>query len=132
MGEPIVAVFVAHFHTREGNIIEWQYPEDVDLSGVEFKAIASGCHQNDTDFIYFKHADYYGLACFHKLSTSDLDERNARMRSVGCFVRHHYVLRQHQSFLLQQAALLNQSSEAKGEADFSPLVKMYESSQSSG
>jgi len=35
-----------------GNVIEWRMPEDVDLEGVEFKAMASGSHTLKTDFVY--------------------------------------------------------------------------------
>ena len=35
----------------EGNIIEWQYPEDINLSEVEFKAMASGSHTITQDFM---------------------------------------------------------------------------------
>jgi virulence-associated protein VagC len=34
-----------------GNIVEWRLPEDVDLDGVEFKAMASGSHTLRTDFV---------------------------------------------------------------------------------
>lgn len=35
-----------------GNVIEWRIPEDIDLEGVEFKAMASGSHTLRTDFVY--------------------------------------------------------------------------------
>jgi len=35
-----------------GNVIEWRMPEDIDLEGVEFKAMASGSHTLKTDFVY--------------------------------------------------------------------------------
>jgi len=35
-----------------GNVVEWRLPEDIDLDGVEFKAIASGSHTLKTDFVY--------------------------------------------------------------------------------
>ena len=34
-----------------GNVIEWCMPEDVDLDGVEFKAMASGSHTLSKDFV---------------------------------------------------------------------------------
>jgi len=48
---------VSHCKLREtdlltGNVIEWRLPEDVDLEGVEFKAMASGSHTLKTDFVY--------------------------------------------------------------------------------
>jgi len=35
-----------------GNVVEWWLPEDIDLEGVEFKAMASGSHTLKTDFVY--------------------------------------------------------------------------------
>jgi len=35
-----------------GNVIEWRMPEDIDIEGVEFKAMASGSHTLKTDFVY--------------------------------------------------------------------------------
>jgi len=34
-----------------GNMLEWCLPKDMDLDGVEFKAIASGSHRVTTDFM---------------------------------------------------------------------------------
>jgi hypothetical protein len=34
-----------------GNIIEWKHPETVQLTGVEFKALASGAHTVFKDFV---------------------------------------------------------------------------------
>ena len=34
-----------------GNIIEWCIPEETDLDGVEFKAMTSGSHTLDNDFV---------------------------------------------------------------------------------
>ena len=36
---------------RQGNVVEWQFPVEVDLDGVEFRAIASGFHKVDSDFM---------------------------------------------------------------------------------
>jgi len=35
-----------------GNVVEWRMPEDIDLEGVEFKAMTSGSHTLKTDFVY--------------------------------------------------------------------------------
>ena len=35
----------------EGNSIEWSFPEDIDLDSVEFKAMPSGAHTIDCDFM---------------------------------------------------------------------------------
>lgn len=34
-----------------GNVIEWRYPPEVNLEGVEFKSIASGLHNVAKDFM---------------------------------------------------------------------------------
>ncbi len=37
---------------KKGNVIEWQHPRDVELPGVEFKAMVSGSHNIDDDIVY--------------------------------------------------------------------------------
>lgn len=44
------ALSVACVHAV-GNMLEWCLPKDMDLEGVEFKAIASGSHRVTTDFM---------------------------------------------------------------------------------
>ncbi len=34
-----------------GNVVEWRLPEDIDLDGIEFKAMASGSHKLRNDFV---------------------------------------------------------------------------------
>ena len=34
-----------------GNIVEWVYPEEISLDGLEFKAMASGFHTVSSDFM---------------------------------------------------------------------------------
>jgi len=41
-----------------GNVVEWRMPEDIDLEGIEFKAMASGSHTLKTDFVYVKILSY--------------------------------------------------------------------------
>ena len=40
------------FLTFSGNMIEWCLPEDIDLEGVEFKAMSSGSHTQLNDFVW--------------------------------------------------------------------------------
>ena len=40
------------FTCFKGNEIEWKHPRSVDLTGVEFKALASGSHTITRDFMY--------------------------------------------------------------------------------
>ena len=34
-----------------GNVVEWKYPDVVNLEGIEFKCIASGSHNIPKDFV---------------------------------------------------------------------------------
>lgn len=34
-----------------GNIVEWRYPAEVVLEGIEFKSMASGLHRITKDFM---------------------------------------------------------------------------------
>ena len=47
----IVTALVAFVIYEPGNVIEWKLPEDIDLDGVEFKAMTSGSHTLKTDFV---------------------------------------------------------------------------------
>ncbi|KXJ13053.1 protein LCHN [Exaiptasia diaphana] len=96
----IVAVFVVHFDTRKGNIIEWKYPRDIDLSEVEFKALASGSHTIMQDFVYFKTNDnLFGLSCFERITVDSVEERGSRMKSVGIICARYTSLHEHLPFL---------------------------------
>lgn len=98
----LVAVFVATFDTRHGNTLEWTCPRNMDLDGVEFKSLASGLHHVAKDFVYFKINDYYGLSCFEKISVSSVQERGARMKSVGVLAHTYRYLHLHREFLQRQ------------------------------
>ena len=98
----IVALFVVIFDTKRGNEVEWQYPQDVDLAGVEFKALVSGSHTINEDFVYFQHQGLFGLSCFALKHVDSADERGARMKSVGIICTSYTSLHEHQDFLDQQ------------------------------
>ncbi|XP_071957378.1 DENN domain-containing protein 11-like [Antedon mediterranea] len=98
----IIAIFVVAFDTRSGNVIEWSTPEDIDLEGVEFKAMASGSHTVNSDFIFFKKDNYYGLSCYEKIKVESLEERGARMKSVGILATSYTTLYRHMQFLENQ------------------------------
>lgn len=42
---------IAHSPLPSGNIVEWKYPPEVNLEGVEFKSLASGLHHVTKDFM---------------------------------------------------------------------------------
>ncbi|XP_070574662.1 DENN domain-containing protein 11-like [Ptychodera flava] len=100
--DQIVAIFVVAFDTRSGNIIEWCLPEEIDLEGVEFKAMASGSHKIDSDFIYFRKGNFFGLACFENMRVDNIVERGARMKSVGILATSYTLLYRHMQFLESQ------------------------------
>ncbi|XP_056133162.1 DENN domain-containing protein 11-like [Lampris incognitus] len=119
--DQIVSVFVVTFNTRSGNMLEWCLPRDMDLEGVEFKAIASGSHRVTTDFIYFRKGCYFGLACFANMAVESAVERGARMKSVGILSPSYTLLYRYMSFLEHQVRLQLQFP-----GHYSPLEAFYE------
>uniref|UniRef100_A0A8C6TN14 DENN domain-containing protein 11 n=1 Tax=Neogobius melanostomus TaxID=47308 RepID=A0A8C6TN14_9GOBI len=119
--DQIVSVFVVTFNTRTGNMLEWCLPKDMDLDGVEFKAIASGSHRVSTDFIYFRKGSYFGLACFANMAVESTVERGARMKSVGILSPSYTLLYRYMSFLEHQVRLQLQTP-----GHYSPLEAFYE------
>ncbi|XP_034434804.1 DENN domain-containing protein 11-like [Hippoglossus hippoglossus] len=119
--DQIVSVFVVAFNTRSGNMLEWCLPKDMDLEGVEFKAIASGSHRVTTDFIYFRKGHYFGLACFANMAVESTVERGARMKSVGILSPSYTLLYRYMSFLEHQVRLQLQTP-----GHYSPLEAFYE------
>ncbi|XP_034019223.1 DENN domain-containing protein 11-like isoform X2 [Thalassophryne amazonica] len=119
--DQIVSVFVVTFNTRSGNMLEWCLPKDMDLEGVEFKAIASGSHRVSTDFIYFRKGCYFGLACFANMAVESTAERGARMKSVGILSPSYTLLYRYMSFLEHQVRLQLQFP-----GHYSPLEAFYD------
>eukprot|EP00057_Strongylocentrotus_purpuratus_P031656 XP_785244.2 PREDICTED: protein LCHN [Strongylocentrotus purpuratus] len=100
--DDVIAIFVVAFDTRSGNIVEWSQPDDINVDGVEFKAMASGSHTVLTDFIYFRKDKYYGLSCFENMHVENAAERGARMKSVGVLSTSYTTLHRHMQFLERQ------------------------------
>ncbi|XJO70753.1 hypothetical protein BDV3_000375 [Batrachochytrium dendrobatidis] len=104
------AIFVAHFNTLKGNVIEYQFPAVANIAGVEYKSIPSGAHAIARDVIYFTCGlDRFGIAALENLAlgTSDAsnnNERGARIKAVGIVVSNNASLFTHLPFLQQQAA----------------------------
>ncbi|KAK3578963.1 hypothetical protein CHS0354_034753 [Potamilus streckersoni] len=119
--DQIVCIFVVAFDTRSGNVIEWCMPEDVDLDGVEFKAMVSGSHTLTTDFVYFRKDNMYGLACFENMPVESEIERGARMKSVGILATSYTLLYRHMQFLETQ---VRHQLETPGK--YSQLLAFYE------
>jgi len=117
----LTAVFVVTFDTRSGNIIEWVYPINLNLDGIEFKSLPSGSHKLQNDFVYFKYGDMYGFACYEKLILSHSElERGARMKSVGVLAPSFEYLHLHKPFLEEQV-----KSQLSSPGEFSTLEEYY-------
>uniref|UniRef100_A0A3Q3AFA4 DENN domain-containing protein 11 n=1 Tax=Kryptolebias marmoratus TaxID=37003 RepID=A0A3Q3AFA4_KRYMA len=102
-------------------MLEWCLPKDMDLEGVEFKAIASGSHRVSTDFIYFRKGCFFGLACFANMAVESTEERGARMKSVGILSPSYTLLYRYMSFLEHQVRL-----QLHTPGHYSPLEAFYE------
>ncbi|KAH6570710.1 hypothetical protein BASA62_004189 [Batrachochytrium salamandrivorans] len=104
----IDAIFVAHFNTHRGNIIEYQFPTHASIAGVEYKSIPSGAHAIAQDVIYFSCGPgRYGVAALENValsSTGAEEERGARIKAVGIVLGSYTGLHSHLPFLRQQVA----------------------------
>lgn len=150
--ETVIGVFVVHFDTLKGNIVEWSLG-DVEFEGVEYKAMPSGVHAVSYDLVYFRqygagHGAYhasesdeerrmsgglpkvaggsFGMASFNKLTVESAAERGARMRSVGLFSRSYNALPQHIDFLQGVARELNNAGEHVTDEHFNSLRSFFE------
>jgi len=102
----VTAVFVAKFDTKLGNVIEWSYPKSLEASKfLAFKALPSGAHKVDSDFIYFKHNNLYGLGCYARLKIENKVERGARMKTVAILAPNYSTLFKHMQFLQHQVLI---------------------------
>ncbi|XP_042238020.1 DENN domain-containing protein 11-like [Homarus americanus] len=98
----VISIFVVTFDSKEGNVLEWYMPQELALEGIEFRALISGAHTITSDFIFFRQGDYYGVACYEKLTIISDVERGARMKSIGVIVSNYYAIHQHLEYLAQQ------------------------------
>eukprot|EP01063_Lacrimia_lanifica_P001397 TRINITY_DN10704_c0_g1_i2.p1 TRINITY_DN10704_c0_g1~~TRINITY_DN10704_c0_g1_i2.p1 ORF type:complete len:394 (+),score=122.20 TRINITY_DN10704_c0_g1_i2:55-1236(+) len=100
-------VFVARFDVSEGNMIEWAHPfSPAQLAGVEYKALVSGAHTLEEDYVLFTFHGLHGVACFHKLMDENAP-RGAWQRATGVLVRNHYYMEQHLEGLRKAARYAN-------------------------
>eukprot|EP01104_Vermistella_antarctica_P004479 TRINITY_DN1491_c0_g5_i1.p1 TRINITY_DN1491_c0_g5~~TRINITY_DN1491_c0_g5_i1.p1 ORF type:complete len:410 (+),score=63.21 TRINITY_DN1491_c0_g5_i1:39-1268(+) len=121
----IVAIFVVRFDTNQGNIVEWFAPASANVEGLAFKAMASGLHAMDRDYIFFKKEHLFGAASYDKVSVAAAKERNVRMRSVGILCNSHSALAQHEKFLTEQS----RERCEQPDATYDTLRKYYEAHQ---
>lgn len=124
--DQILGVFVVRFDTLKGNMVEWFTPETLPTSSLEFKAMASGLHNINRDFIYFKMQDIYGVSCYEKRAVDSVEERGSRMRSVGVLCGNFNSLHRHLQFLQEQAAYQTEHS-----GDYSHLIEYYHARKTS-
>eukprot|EP00164_Ancoracysta_twista_P002558 GFYU01003406.1.p1 GENE.GFYU01003406.1~~GFYU01003406.1.p1 ORF type:complete len:448 (-),score=116.20 GFYU01003406.1:63-1406(-) len=118
----VIAVYIAKFDTLKGNMVEWSHPPEFAVSEqVAFRAICSGWHKLSNDFVYFKYDDCFSIACFNNLHVENSEERGARMRSVGVFVKSFSGMQVHFDFLHREARKLNQEDAS----DVSRLIAYY-------
>ncbi|KAI6653223.1 Protein LCHN-like [Oopsacas minuta] len=121
----IVCMFVVLFHVTRGHEIIWSLPEELNLDGVELKAVPSGMHTVERDFIYFRKAGLFGLSCFAKRAISsqeDPDQRGARMMALGILCLSPDHLPPHLTFL---STTIQNLLDAPN--DFSFLIDYYNS-----
>ena len=70
----LVCMFVVLFHVTRGHEIIWSLPEEIDLDGVEFKAVPSGMHTVERDFIYFRKAGNFQIQILVQYTINTLTE----------------------------------------------------------
>lgn len=107
IGQNLLGIFVVSFDTKQGNLIEWQIPDKsiLNLDKIEFKAMASGFHLVQNDFVYFcKNSSVYGLAAFESIRIENSEERNVRMKSVGIVAKSYKFLKDYVVFLKNQVS----------------------------
>ena len=66
----IHAAFATRFDPKEGNVIEYIYPETIDktqLDGLEFLTLPSGSHNVEQDYIIFRCSDLWGVSVFNQV-----------------------------------------------------------------
>eukprot|EP01125_Pyxidicula_operculata_P014958 TRINITY_DN5048_c0_g1_i1.p1 TRINITY_DN5048_c0_g1~~TRINITY_DN5048_c0_g1_i1.p1 ORF type:complete len:151 (+),score=22.77 TRINITY_DN5048_c0_g1_i1:45-497(+) len=100
----MVAIFSVVFDKNTGPIIEWQYPADVKLEGIEFSALASGLHDTTgPDLVYFRHIlnkkPVYALSVYRRHMRKGMSSRDCIMRCVGVCCGHYAYLHEHYDFL---------------------------------
>lgn len=109
----VLTIFLARFHVRHGNQIEFQYPPapttssgsdtlvdvepsdgsdvpvGINLDGLEWKVLPSGGHLIESDVIYFSTPTpaTTGVACFRNVKLNDDSQRGARMVSIGLILQ---------------------------------------------
>jgi len=123
----VTAVFVAKFDAKAGNIIEWSYPINLESSEfLAFKALPSGAHKVDSDFIYFKYNNLYGLGCYARLRVENEVERGARMKTVAILAPNYSTLFKHMQFLEHQVL-----SQLRNPLDYDALQEFLHDHQTS-
>ncbi|KAI9307564.1 hypothetical protein BJ944DRAFT_261705 [Cunninghamella echinulata] len=120
----IIAIFKVRFHVNRGNELVWQYPSDIDLTGVEYQVICSGLHLVDKDIIYFSRNSGFGLGVYRKYEIET--DRGASMQAIGIITSSIDSLQQHIPFLERHIENLFQNNEGNDEGNDDVLIDYYE------
>eukprot|EP00158_Paraphelidium_tribonemae_P008058 Partr_v1_DN28451_c2_g1_i4_m42156 putative kiaa1147 len=75
--------FTCRFDTLQGNIVEWQFPEECDLAGIEYSVLPSGGHRVGSDVILCMRNGLCGLALFQNEDDAGEGNRGASITSCG-------------------------------------------------
>ncbi|KAI8090248.1 uncharacterized protein B0P05DRAFT_530004 [Gilbertella persicaria] len=127
----ILAVFVVHFDITKGNVVEWQYPPDIDLEGIEYQAICSGLHKIESDVILFTRQKHQlGLCVFENKPTRDHANRGAYMKAIGVLVQPSDTVLHHTVFLKQEISKHMVPQEDIEPSRYDDLIQYYTQHQS--
>ncbi|CAO3628234.1 unnamed protein product [Cunninghamella blakesleeana] len=123
----IVAIFKVRFHVHCGNELVWQYPQDINLEGVEYQVICSGLHLVDKDIIYFARNNGFGLGVYRKFEIES--DRGASMQAIGIIAPSMESLQQHIPFLKKQIENYSEDDEQNNDILLSYYEKCNQNSQ---
>ncbi|CEI89606.1 hypothetical protein RMCBS344292_03957 [Rhizopus microsporus] len=125
----VVAMFVVQFDVHKGNVLEWQYPPEFDLQGIEYQAICSGLHRIESDVVYFSRSSYYGISVFQNMSIDT--SRGAYMKAVGLVVKPTKStgacgnVWKHKNFLMQELSHFMTPSQSAEPTQYEGLIEYY-------
>jgi len=126
----VECAFVVNFDEIKGNVVEFVYPDNkrslVEEGGIDFRAMPSGLHTVEEDFVYFRSGSdrtVFGVAAFSSLRTGE-EKRGARQRSVGFLLKEEAWLRPFLPRLSYEARHLNEHPR-----DYAGIVDAFETVQ---
>lgn len=90
---------------RTTQSVAWQKEKNAQPSGIAFAFHDSWIHLSlppPSIHRYFRKGSYFGLACFANMPVESVEERGARMKSVGILSPSYTLLYRYMSFLEHQ------------------------------